>query len=318
MLQKAATLEVAVAAAGDSYRATVTVTNRSGHKLPTGYPEGRRMWLYLVARDAGGAVIYESGAHDPATGVLGADPDLAVYEAHLGLSPALGNALGLSSGPTFHFALNDTIYKDNRIPPLGFTNAAFAAFGGAPVDPDFEGPGPRYADGQNWDAPAFPLPAASASVVATLYYQSTSKEYVEFLRDHNTTNSAGDDMYAAWVAHGRAPPVAMAGDSVSFAPVAVEDGGRVPRTDLSVAMNPFRGALDLRLELDRPARVVLEVVDVRGRRVARLDKGMLAGGAHRIVWDGRDGSGRDAGPGVFWARVQVDGERLVRPAVRLR
>ena len=318
MLQKAATLQLAVAAAGDSYRAIVTVTNRAGHRLPTGYPEGRRMWLHVTARNAGGTVVYESGAYDPASGVLAAHPDLAVYEAHLGLSPALASALGLPDGPSFHFALNDTILKDNRIPPLGFTNAAFAAFGGAPVDPGFEGPGSRYPDGQNWDAPAFPLPAASASVAATLYYQSTSKEYVEFLRDQNTTNSAGDDMHAAWAAHGRAAPVAMAGDSVGFGSVAVDEAGRLPRADLRVGTNPFRGSLDLRLELARSARVVLEIVDLGGRRVARLDHGVLGAGAHRILWDGRDGRGRDVGSGVFWACVEADGERCVRRAVRLR
>jgi hypothetical protein len=263
-------------------------------------------------------VVYESGAYDAATGVLAMAPVPVVYEAHLGLSPALAGALGLAAGPSFHFALNDTLHKDNRIPPLGFTNAGFDAFGGAPVDPDFEGPGPRYPDGRNWDAPAFALPATAFSVVATLYYQSTSKEYVEFLRDANTTNSAGDDMHDAWITHGRAAPVAMAEDSVRFGPVAVGDGDRVAATDLRVVANPYRGALELRLGLTRQARVVLELVDVSGRRVARLEQGVLGPGEHRIVWDGRDRRGRDAGPGVYWARIEADAERLVRPAVRLR
>ena len=318
MLEKAATVDLTVAAAGDSYRATVTVTNRTGHKLPTGYPEGRRMWLHVRARNAAGALVYESGGYDAATGVLAMAPVPVVYEAHLGLSPALAGALGLSAGPSFHFALNDTLHKDNRIPPLGFTNAAFEAFGGPPVDPGFEGPGPRYPDGQNWDAPAFALPPSAVSIAATLYYQSTSTEYIEFLRDENTTNSAGDDMHDAWITHGRAAPVAMATDSVRFGPVVVGDDGRVLATDLRVVTNPYRGALELRLGLARQARVVLEVVDVSGRRVARLDQGVLGPGEHRIVWDGRDRRGRDTGPGVYWARVEADGGRLARQAVRLR
>ena len=28
------------------------VTNLTGHKLPTGYPEGRRMWLQVQVQDA--------------------------------------------------------------------------------------------------------------------------------------------------------------------------------------------------------------------------------------------------------------------------
>ena len=68
-------------------------------------------------------------------------------------------------------------------------------FGGAPVDPDHPGPGPRYADGQNWDAAVYGLPASTRSVSATLYYQTISKEYVEFLRDENTTNAAGQQLF---------------------------------------------------------------------------------------------------------------------------
>jgi hypothetical protein len=187
MLQKAATVDLDVQAVADSFAAVVTVTNRSGHKLPTGYPEGRRVWLNIVAKDGGGNVVYESGAYDAATGVLTHDGDVMIYEAELGISPALAAALGAPGGKSFHFALNDSLYKDNRIPPLGFTNAAFGAFGGAPVD-DSQ-PAPRYADGQNWDTATFALPSTARTVKATLYYQTTSKEYVEFLRDENTTNS---------------------------------------------------------------------------------------------------------------------------------
>ena len=43
----------------------VTLTNLTGHKLVTGYPEGRRMWLNIVWRDGGGAVVHEDGAYGP-------------------------------------------------------------------------------------------------------------------------------------------------------------------------------------------------------------------------------------------------------------
>ena len=39
----------------------VRVTNLTGHKLPTGYPEGRRMWLNVQARDGDDVLIWESG-----------------------------------------------------------------------------------------------------------------------------------------------------------------------------------------------------------------------------------------------------------------
>jgi hypothetical protein len=41
------------------------VTNLTGHKLISGYPEGRRMWLNLVWKDGDGATVHEDGAYGP-------------------------------------------------------------------------------------------------------------------------------------------------------------------------------------------------------------------------------------------------------------
>ena len=140
-----------LSAAGDQKTATVRVVNETGHKLPTGYPEGRRMWLTVHAYDARGRVVFSSGNYTPATGVLAADPALKVYEAKQGLTPELAAALGQAAGETFHFARNNTTVKDNRIPPRGYTQAAWDQAGLRPV-------GAVYADGQYWDDTVYPLP----------------------------------------------------------------------------------------------------------------------------------------------------------------
>lgn len=317
MLQKAAVVDVALQPAADSFTAVVTVTNRTGHKLPTGYPEGRRMWLHVVARDENDAVIWESGAYDAATGVLAQDAHTRVYETHLGISPGLAAVLGLAAGPSFHFALNDTVIKDNRIPPLGFTNAGFATFNGQPVDPEMPGPAPRYADGQNWDMAAYGVPAATRRVVATLRYQSTSKEYVEFLRDANTSTGEGDAMHDAWVANGRAAPVDVDADSAAVVPAGAPVTA-VGHAALSLRRNPFGATLEAVVALARPSRVVWRVLDVQGRQLASRDDGWLGAGSHRFAWNGRGDDGRDAGAGVVWVRAEVDGRPLTRQAVRLR
>jgi hypothetical protein len=316
LMAKAATLGLAVVAEGDSVRALVTVTNHTGHKLPTGYPEGRRMWIQVVAYDGGGGVVFESGAYDAATGVRASDASLRTYEIHLGISPPLAAALGASAGPSFHFALNDTVYLDNRIPPLGFTNAAFAAFGGAPADPAHAGPETRYADGQNWDVATYPLPPSARRLTARLLYQSTSRDYVEFLRDANTTNGAGQAMYDAWVANGRAAPVEMARDSASFAPLAV--GPSPAGQAWSVHGNPFQGPLAFVLLLDRRSSVGWGVYDAQGRVLASIPNRELGAGEHRFEWDGRDRAGRNTGAGVFWLKLTVNGVTETRRVVRLR
>lgn len=176
MLRRAATVELDVIEQNGQKTATVRVINETGHKLPTGYPEGRRMWIHLQAFDADGMLIYESGVYDEATGMLTEDAAIKVYEVKQGLTPELAALVGLEAGPTFHFALNNTTYKDNRIPPRGYTVAAYDRPGMRPV-------GATYADGQYWDDTEYVLPAEATRVVATLYYQLASKEYIDFLRE---------------------------------------------------------------------------------------------------------------------------------------
>jgi len=198
MLQNAAEL----AAAQEGTKLKVTVTNNTGHKLPTGYPEGRRTWINVKFYDAQMTLLSESGAYDAATGVLSHDPEAKIYEIEPGLDSVTAPLVGVPEGPSFHFVLNNKVYKDNRIPPRGFTNAAYADFGGSPVDYS-------YADGQYWDDTFYAVPPNATSAQVTLYYQSTSKEFMEFLRDENTTNSLGQDMYDLWNNNGKCPPELM-------------------------------------------------------------------------------------------------------------
>ncbi len=198
MLQHAANLEVAQ----EGPNLKVTVTNNTGHKLPTGYPEGRRMWLNIKFYDESLILIAESGAYNSATGELSHDAQVKIYEIEPGISDSLATTLGITPGKSFHFVLNDMVVKDNRIPPQGFTNAAFEAFGGKPVDYN-------YADGQYWDDTYYNIPPQAASAEVKLYYQSTSKEFIEFLRDENTTDSTGQQMYDLWNENDKCPPELM-------------------------------------------------------------------------------------------------------------
>jgi hypothetical protein len=213
MLHNAAHLE----AEAEDLTLKVTVTNNTGHKLPTGYPEGRRMWINVKFYDVAMSLISESGAYDVNTGYLSHDPEVKIYEVKPGLDSITAPLVGEPNGPSFHFVLNNKVYKDNRIPPRGFTNDAFEDFGGAPADYSYE-------DGQYWDETSYAIPPGVVSADVTLYYQSTSKEFIEFLRDENTTNSLGQDMYDLWNDNGKCPPEVMQTVSVASLLQADMDG----------------------------------------------------------------------------------------------
>ncbi len=198
MLQHAATLQVTTA---DECNIRVRVHNETAHKLPTGYPEGRRMWIHVeFLDDALNTVVARGHYEDPSAELTTADTK--VYEAKLGVDAAAAALTGIPEGPSFHFAVNNKYYKDNRIPPRGFSNAAFAAVRAAPV-------GATYADGQYWDDTMFRIPPGAVSAVVSLYYQTASKEYITFLRDANTTNDAGDVLFEQWELTGKSTPVLM-------------------------------------------------------------------------------------------------------------
>lgn len=213
----------------------VRVINYSGHKLPTGYPEGRRMWLNVKFLDADDNLIAEHGAYDFDEATLD-ESSTKVYKADHGMDENIAKATNLPEGKSFHLALNNVILSDNRIPPIGFTNAAFEEVQAEPVAYTYE-------DGQHWDDTLYPVPASAAKAVVTLYYQTTTREYMEFLRDANKTDDKGQIAYDAWVARGRSAPVDMDTAIIELAPAGLvgdlNGDGHVDGADLGLLLGAW-------------------------------------------------------------------------------
>jgi hypothetical protein len=210
LLRTAASLEVTFP---DTEKCIVRITNQTGHKLPTGYPEGRRMWVNVRFLDESGKVLKELGIYGEKEDkifskyvsvptLLDAD-QTRVYECLPAISQTQGKKFSKKAGPSFHFVLNDVIAKDNRIPPEGFSNSRFEEHLCEPV-------GATYADGQYWDDVEFGLPAGCARVSVRLMYQSVSWEYIKFLAEQNKTDDWGRRLYEAWERTGRCAPTVMA------------------------------------------------------------------------------------------------------------
>lgn len=173
---------------------TFRVQNQTGHKLISGFPEGRRMFLNIKAFSQGD-IIHEINPYDSTAGTLkGLSPsyspnspalndnevhqDELVYEMH-------PTSAVTGEDKTFHFALATGRYKDNRIPPKGFRISEAAARLAEPVWEKVSSldyfTAEEYAGG--YDEVTVSIPAAADAVQVNLYYQTTSREYIEFLRD---------------------------------------------------------------------------------------------------------------------------------------
>jgi hypothetical protein len=209
----------------------VRIINQSGHKLPTGYHEGRRMWVNVKFFDALDQLVAEHGAYDTGTATLSTS-DTKVYETKQGLDQWMSLQTGIPEGISFHQALNNKIYRDNRIPPRGFTNAGFASVQCEPV-------AYAYADGQYWDDTPFHIPPTARRAEARFYYQTTSREYIEFLRDQNTTNTAGQVAYDQWLYTGKSAPGLMDSASIALCPADFNSDGQVDFFDYLDFVNLF-------------------------------------------------------------------------------
>jgi len=168
------------------------------------------MWINVRFFDVFDDMILEHGAYDGETAELCED-DTKVYHAQMGIDETTAAATGLPAGPSMHLTLNNTVLFDNRIPPVGFTNAGFEQVQADPV-------GYVYADGQHWDDTCFTVPDGAIRADVRVFYQTTSKEYAEFLRDTNVTDNRGQTAYDQWVAQGMSAPVEMDVASVELAP----------------------------------------------------------------------------------------------------
>ena len=252
------------------------VVNLTGHKLISGYPEGRRMWLNIRWYDSNGNQLREDGEYgpigvripNPAGGpdvevesiIDLEDPNTRIYEAHYamtkewadvllltGKSPDLVLSYDRNSGTsgtgdftlgdlalqgtgtyheTFHFALNNHVFKDNRIPPYKMSYEEAQKRNALPVPADQYGnPAPKgfydYWDQLDLDA-LKPENAVSAEI--TLYYQGTSWEYIQFLNNANDGQNPflgqeGVNMLEAWINAEVPVAIEVGGDKKMVPPV---------------------------------------------------------------------------------------------------
>lgn len=275
---------------------TLKVTNLTGHKLITGYPEGRRMWLNMKWFDSSHNLVREDGAYDTimvningiptaVKTILDLDgPQTKIYESHPGMTQEWANQLlGLGYDPnfplsfdritgqpdytlgdlaaqapgtaykTFHFVLNNTILKDNRIPPYGFSYEEARKRNALPVPVNQFGgtPGGTY---NYWDSLTLNPPVNAAYATISLLYQPTSWEYVQFLFEANDGSipflaQEGVNLLDAWLNTGMAEPYVMAATTWgapqgpgAFGKISPASGGTMTTTSPTLSWSSSGGA----------------------------------------------------------------------------
>ncbi len=87
-------------------------------------------------------------------------------------------------------------------------------------------------------------------------------------------------------------------------PVATVTVGRILAVLGQNFPNPFNPATTIEYTVTERTRLALEIYDVTGSLVVRLDQGVRDAGTYRVKWEGRDGSGLPVGSGVYFYRLE--------------
>ena len=91
-----------------------------------------------------------------------------------------------------------------------------------------------------------------------------------------------------------------------------------PRLEFGLQLarpNPFSGLTQLGFTLPVTSDVVIEVLDLQGRRVRSLATSKFAAGRHTCEWDARDETGKQVRPGVYLVRMSTPGEKFMQRVV---
>jgi len=67
--------------------------------------------------------------------------------------------------------------------------------------------------------------------------------------------------------------------------------------------NPFNPEVNIAFSLAAPAKVNVDIFNIRGQKVRSLHNGTLPGGTHSLHWNGKDSSGTAVSSGLYFARI---------------
>ena len=167
----------------------VKIENKVGHKFPSGYPS-RRVVVQFIVTDNANDTIFESGLFDPTFRVIG---ETATFESHHEMinqsnvpqiyEIVMGDVNGDYTSVLERAAI---VLKDNRLPPIGFTNShstydTCVISADANADADFNKL--NTLEGTGIDYTHFHVPLGSFSgdlkVTTRVFYQTVPPKFVE-------------------------------------------------------------------------------------------------------------------------------------------
>ena len=167
----------------------------------------------------------------------------------------------------------------------------------------------------NTDASPYPGSAARGMTVATGYENQTGRVVVYSLDGALIDPSLGP--ICEGLAGARVIRVEMS-DVSGYAVAAASIGTRPQRLHLRGNYpNPFNPATAISFVIATPGTVQIDIYNVLGVQVARLE-GYFQAGEQELIWDGKDSAGGPVPSGVYFYRIEYEGQQEVKRMLLLK
>ena len=82
--------------------------------------------------------------------------------------------------------------------------------------------------------------------------------------------------------------------------------------------NPGNPRITVIYTLASQGHVMVDIIDIRGRKIAEIDSGEKCIGRHDAVWNGCDNRRKKVASGVYFVRISTEKETRTKKIILLR
>jgi len=82
--------------------------------------------------------------------------------------------------------------------------------------------------------------------------------------------------------------------------------------------NPFNPTTTIEYQLSEQTFVTLEIFDILGKKVRTLANSSQSTGSYKVIWDGKNGSGKSVPTGVYLYRLSTEKQSAIRKLILIR
>jgi hypothetical protein len=82
--------------------------------------------------------------------------------------------------------------------------------------------------------------------------------------------------------------------------------------------NPFNPATTIAFRLSKSEKTNIQIFDINGHLIRRINRGFLQPGSYEVVWDGKDENGDRASSGIYTCELRAGTERDVRKMLLIK